>query len=430
MFSKTIILLVIFLLSILTIQAQQNNENLEQLIQEAIKVSPKIKMLNAKLGIVSSRIAQGTNLPDPVLTLGLMNMPTNTFSFTQEPMTGKMIGLTQSIPFPGGLSAATNAKAVDTLIVNQEITDLKNEIRKDVSNLYYDIELTREKIKFTQMGKQLFEQISEVVKTKYEVSNASFQNLIQTQVQLTRLNDKLEKLYGEENSNSSMLNTLLQRDENSEILTNNIDSINHISLNLNSLVNEASSFRPYLKGIKLAEQKSKFQEAEAEYSYYPNFQLGVQYSQRDYSKLTGMDFTDFLSVVVGITLPLNYGGKNSSKVNEAKYQQMFYQEQYNSSIQTIQQSLNKIIAKLIELEKREAIISKTLLPQAEQSLSTALSDYHVNKIDFVNVVNAENEIINIKMDLAEIRTNYKKNVSELEFLIGTKLPSSDHGDLK
>ncbi|MCB9248641.1 MAG: TolC family protein [Ignavibacteriales bacterium] len=420
----------IFLLSILTIQAQQNNENLEQLIQEAIKVSPKIKMLNAKLGIVSSRIAQGTNLPDPVLTLGLMNMPTNTFSFTQEPMTGKMIGLTQSIPFPGGLSAAANVKAVDTLIVNQEITDLKNEIRKDVSNLYYDIELTREKIKFTQMGKQLFEQISEVVKTKYEVSNASFQNLIQTQVQLTRLNDKLEKLYGEENSNSSMLNTFLQRDENSEILTNNIDSINHISLNLNSLVNEASSFRPYLKGIKLAEQKSKFQEAEAEYSYYPNFQLGVQYSQRDYSKLTGMDYTDFLSVVVGITLPLNYGGKNSSKVNEAKYQQMFYQEQYNSSIQTIQQSLNKIIAKLIELEKREAIISKTLLPQAEQSLSTALSDYHVNKIDFVNVVNAENEIINIKMDLAEIRTNYKKNVSELEFLIGTKLPSSDHGDLK
>ncbi|MCB0751116.1 MAG: TolC family protein [Ignavibacteriae bacterium] len=430
MFSKTIILLVIFLLSILTIQAQQNNENLEQLIQEAIKVSPKIKMLNAKLGIVSSRIAQGTNLPDPVLTLGLMNMPTNTFSFTQEPMTGKMIGLTQSIPFPGGLSAAANVKAVDTLIVNQEITDLKNEIRKDVSNLYYDIELTREKIKFTQMGKQLFEQISEVVKTKYEVSNASFQNLIQTQVQLTRLNDKLEKLYGEENSNSSMLNTLLQRDENSEILTNNIDSINHISLNLNSLVTEASSFRPYLKGIKLAEQKSKFQEAEAEYSYYPNFQLGVQYSQRDYSKLTGMDFTDFLSVVVGITLPLNYGGKNSSKVNEAKYQQMFYQEQYNSSIQTIQQSLNKIIAKLIELEKREAIISKTLLPQAEQSLSTALSDYHVNKIDFVNVVNAENEIINIKMDLAEIRTNYKKNVSELEFLIGTKLPSNDSGDLK
>ena len=118
MFSKTIILLVIFLLSILTIQAQQNNENLEQLIQEAIKVSPKIKMLNAKLGIVSSRIAQGTNLPDPVLTLGLMNMPTNTFSFTQEPMTGKMIGLTQSIPFPGGLSAAANVKAVDTLIVN------------------------------------------------------------------------------------------------------------------------------------------------------------------------------------------------------------------------------------------------------------------------------------------------------------------------
>jgi outer membrane protein TolC len=143
-----------------------------------------------------------------------------------------------------------------------------------------------------------------------------------------------------------------------------------------------------------------------------------------------MDFTDFLSVVVGITLPLNYGGKNSAKVNEAKYRQEFYKEQYNSALQTIQKSLNKIIARLNELNKREAIISNILLPQAKQSLKAALTDYQVNKIDFVNVVNAENDILKVKIDLAEIRTEYNKNISELEFLIGTNLPSNDSGDLK
>ncbi len=430
MYSKTILFLMILLSSTLTIQAQHKNENLEKLIQEAISVSPKIRMLNAKLGVAASRIEQGTNLPDPVLTLGLMNMPTNSFSFTQEPMTGKMIGISQAIPFPGGLSAAAKTKAVDTLIVNQEISDLKNEIRKNISNLYFDLQLTRKKVELTKISKQLFEQVSEIVKRKYEVSSSSFQNLIQTEVQLTRLDDKLEKLYGEENSHLAILNTLLQRDENSEITTNNIDSINSISLNQNSLLDEASAYRPYLKGIKLAEQKSKFKEDEAGYSYYPNFQLGVQYSQRDYSKLTGMDFTDFLSVVVGITLPLNYGGKNSAKVNEAKYQQEFYKEQYNSALQTIQKSLNKITAKLDELNKREAIISNILLPQAKQSLKAALTDYQVNKIDFVNVVNAENDILKVKIDLAEIRTEYNKNISELEFSIGTNLPSNDSGDLK
>lgn len=430
MYSKTILFSMIFISSLCTIKAQHESENLEILVQEAISVSPKIKMLNAKLGIASSRIEQGTNLPDPVLSMGLMNMPKNTFSFKQEPMTGKMIGITQSVPFPGGLSAAAKTKAVDTLIVNQEIADLKNEIRKDVSNLYFDLELTREKIKLTKFSKHLFKQVSEIVKRKYEVSSSSFQSIIQTEVQITRLNEKLQKLYGEENSNLSMLNTLLQRDENSEITTNYIDSINSVSLTLNSLLDEANAYSPYLKKIKLAQQKSEFQEDEAEYSYYPNFQFGVQYSQRDYSKLTGMDFTDFLSVVVGITLPLNYGGKNSAKMNEAKYQQKFYTEQYNSAVQTIQKSLNKIISKLNELNKREAIISQTLLPQAEQSLNAALTDYQVNKIDFANVVNVENDILKIRTDLAEIRTEYYKNISELEFLIGKNLPSNDSGDLK
>ena len=168
MYSKTILFLMILLSSTLTIQAQHKNENLEKLIQEAISVSPKIKMLNAKLGVAASRIEQGTNLPDPVLTLGLMNMPTNSFSFTQEPMTGKMIGISQAIPFPGGLSTAAKTKAVDTLIVNQEISDLKNEIRKNISNLYFDLQLTRKKIELTKISKQLFEQVSEIVKRKYD----------------------------------------------------------------------------------------------------------------------------------------------------------------------------------------------------------------------------------------------------------------------
>jgi outer membrane protein TolC len=82
------------------------------------------------------------------------------------------------------------------------------------------------------------------------------------------------------------------------------------------------------------------------------------------------------------------------------------------------------------LYKREVIVAQKLLPQAEQSLNAALTDYQVNKIDFVNVVNAENDILKIKTDLAEIRTEYNKNIADLEFLIGTNSRSNDSGDLK
>ena len=127
--SINLILTVIIILTntfYLTAQPQE----LDLLIEEAISVSPRLNMLRAKKDASFNRIEQNSNLPDPMLTLGLMNLPVNSFSFTQEPMTGKIVGLSQMFPFPGKLSAISDAASVDTSIVRQEINDAVNEIRK------------------------------------------------------------------------------------------------------------------------------------------------------------------------------------------------------------------------------------------------------------------------------------------------------------
>lgn len=425
MISKILIVL-IGLVSILNAQnSKMQNKTLENLISEAIKVSPKIKMLQSKLNAAGSKIEIGTNLPDPTLTLGLANLPTNSFSFTQEPMTGKIIGLSQAIPFPGKLGAAAEVKAIDTLIIKEEINDLKNEIKKNVSTLYFDLGLFRKEIKLAKESEALLKQISEVVKSKYQVSKANLQNVIQVAVQITRVQDKIESLKGKENAALAELNAILLRDANSEIESDEVFSLDLNIYKTPTLLKIADNNRPFLKGIKYTEEKFKLKEELAGYSYYPNFKLGLQYSQRDYNGLTGADFNDFFSVVVGITLPLNYGGKNTAEVNEAKYLQAFSRDRYNSSMQILNQSLSKITAKLDEIKSRDRLVSKTLLPQAEKLLQAALADYQVGKIDFVNVINAENDILKIKTELIKIRTDYVKNIAKLEFLIGTQIENSN-----
>ncbi|MEE9431453.1 MAG: TolC family protein [Melioribacteraceae bacterium] len=418
---KQSLLILISLMLFGNISAQHKNETLTDLINEAIRVSPKIKMLEYKLKVAESRIEQNTNLPDPMLTLGLMNMPTNTFSFTQEPMTGKVIGLSQAIPFPGGLSAKAKVKAVDTLIVNEELKDYKNEISKTVSTLYYNLIFVREEIKLTNESKNLLSSILEVVKSKYEVSKASMQNIIKVNVQQTRIQDKIEILKGKENSIVAELNAFLLRDIETSIFVEDVLATEFNLVSNKELIEIAKENRPILKGIKLSNRKSKLMEEQAEYEFYPNFNFGVQYSQRDYNNFTGIDFSDFLSVVVGIILPINYGGKKTAKINEAKFLQNFYQEKFNESVQELNSSIGKTISKLSELQNREILFSKTLVVQTEQSFRIALSDYQVGKIDFVNVIDAEREILNVKTELLKIQTDYKVNIAELEFLVGRKL---------
>ena len=419
--SKTILMIILLMTAIFITRAQEKDKILNELITEAISVSPKIKMLKAKLGATSSRIEQGTNLPDPMLTLGLMNMPTNSFSFNQEPMTGKVIGLSQAIPYPGGLSAASEVKSVDTLIVREEINNVKNEIKKTISISYYDLQFVREEQKLNTERIKLLDQILEVVKSKYEVGNASMQNIIKVEVELIRVTDKIEMLNGKENALVAEINSLLLRKEDQSIDSENSSTFELSPIDFEPLLNSAMNNQPNLKGIKFSEHKANLMEEQAEYEFYPNFNLGVQYSQRDNNKLTGMDYKDFLSVIAGISLPINYGGKKTAKVNEAKYLQSLYQEQYNSSIQELSGSISIIQAKISELIVRNKLNSNRLLPLAEQSLNISLADFQVGKIDFVNVINAEKEILNVKTDLIKIETDYKKNIVMLEYLVGSDL---------
>ncbi len=399
--------------------AQSTDYRLQSLVKEAVKTSPKIRMLQSKFEAAKAEIEIGTNLPDPVLTLGIANLPTNSFSFTQEPMTGKIIGLSQKVPFPGALNAAAEVKSVDTLIVRQEIADLKNKIKSDVSDLYFKLQLKRKEISLANRSLSLLEQISKVVKRKYEVGTAGLQNIISVEVQITRVKDKIEVLKGSEKSILAQLNAYLLKKDDSAIATSPIEKIGNINVNTESLLSLAAKNRPALKNIELLKSKAGLMEKQAEYSFYPNFKLGVQYTQRDYNGITGKNYNDLVSFVVGVTLPINYGGNKTSKVEKTKYLQKLYGEQLNASLQILRQSFGKINAKLSELEKRETLIVSSLLPQAEEAYKSSIADYQVGKIDFANVIKAENDIIKINAELAKIRTDYQTQITKLEFLSGS-----------
>ena len=147
-------LIIVLTISFINISSAQV-DSLEVLINKALEVSPKIKMLEMKKLAAENRIEQNSNLPDPMLTLGIINLPTNTFSFTQEPMTGAVVGLRQDLPFPGKLSEQADVNSKDVDIVEQEILDSKNEIRKNVIRTYNEIIFFRNAIEIAEISKDL-----------------------------------------------------------------------------------------------------------------------------------------------------------------------------------------------------------------------------------------------------------------------------------
>ena len=384
------------LLSIIPLNVFAQQNTLDSLLEQAINVSPKLKMLQSKYSAAESKINVNSNLPDPMLTLGLMNLPTNSFSFTQEPMTGKIIGLSQAIPFPGKLGSMADVSEKGAEIVKQEINDAKNEIVKNISQNYYDLIFVRKAI---------------------EVANENLKLLNE----ITNLNDKIDELKSKENSITAMINAQLLRSQDVQISTGGLPAIQYYKFSQKELDSLAVQNRPFLTGIQLAKEKAELQEKLAKYDYYPNFNVSVQYSQRDRIAKTNTPLADFASFMVGISLPLNYGGKVSSKVEETEAMQDIYQEQYNLSLQMLNSNFGSAISKLNSLQDRIKLVEQAQLPQAQQTYSAALSSYQVGQIDFINVIDSQNKLYQVETNLYRLKTNYLKEIEELKFLTGTSL---------
>lgn len=420
--SKVILLLLFVLIFNLNTVGQNQFDYLENLIEKAIELNPNIKMLQAKLEATKTRPAQNSNLPDPVLSIGATNLPVNSFSFTQEPMTGKMVSLSQAFPFPGKLTAASEVFEQDIEVVRQEIEEEKNKLRLKVADAYFKLSFIREKIRLTKATKELLGTIKEVVQTKYEVNDASQQNIFKIELELTKLEENLSDLYSQEIIAQSEINILLFRESGYPVETAGLDSFYvYEPFSSDSLLQKAKIYKPVLSQIELMRDKAVKMEKLSGYEFYPDFNLTLQYSQRDEIAATNNDLNDFFSVILGIKLPINYGGKKSAKVSEAVALQQLYNEQYQSNLQMLRVSIETSLAKLHSLLEREDLIENASLIQAEENFNSALASYQVNKVDFINVTDALNKLLNLQIDLYKIRSDYYREIAQVEFLTGSNL---------
>lgn len=395
------------------------SDSLNLLIEKAIQSSPKIKMLELKKDAAKLKVIQNSNLPDPMLSFGISNLPVPSFSFTKEPMTEKMIGLRQEFPFPGKLKTMAKSESKEIEMIELEIVDAQNQLRKQLVQSYNNLRYLRKSIEVFENTEILLKNMLEVVKTQFITSKASQQNLLRIELELSKLRNMIDEKRSLEQSHLSMINSFLLRESSSPIQTNDFPMISAKEFEIQDLIERAKKSNPMINSSIVAKEKSQIDEVISRYERLPMFALSAKYSFRD--KVGGMPMDDLFSLMVDVSLPLNYGGKVTAKIKETQLMQNYYERQYQLTIQILNASLSESISKLNSLQFRIKLIEEGMLIQAKENLKTALIDYQVGKIDFINVIDAQMELLKIEDELYRLKADYLNELAEIEYQIGNKL---------
>ena len=392
---------------------------LQGFINKALANNPAIKEFQSRIKAVQEIPSQVSSLDDPILQFQLMNMPVDTFDFAQENMTQKVFSLSQKLPYPGKLGLKAEIAGKNITITEQDLEETRLTITRDVKLAFFELCFVLAATNITQENKIVLEQFVTIAESKYSVGKGLQQDVLKAQVELTKIMDKLiglQKLEGFEKAKLNSLMNLLPQD--ALVIPHGIVKTD-FNFTVEKLQAMAEKHRPLLSKILSLKERYGVSKKLAEKEYYPDFNVGLNYGQREG---TGMiDRPDFVSAWVGINVPIWYKTKQSRRVLETAYKVEMAGETYNRAKNQIFLKIKELVDKERQGNKTLQLIEQGILPQARQSLESALSGYSVDKVDFLTLLDNQLTLFNWQIKYHRELTDYEKNLAEVEHSAGKNL---------
>lgn len=414
------------LITILTINVPlyaQNTEqvfSLQDLIQAALSNNPALKAGGKQVDARQTLVQQSSALPDPVLSLNLLNLPVNSFRFNQEPMTGKQISVMQAIPFPGKISLKKDIARSGVQSANEQLDEMKIQLVKNIRLHYYEYYYVDQALKTLRENKGILSQFITIAETRYSVGKGLQQDVLKAQVSLSKLMDKELVLKDKKTKIRAKINELAGRSPNAEIGKPVLTKVSFLKTDSVTQFQNAVRSRPLVKAWKTMISQNDQKVSLAKRNFYPDFKVGLAYTQRDVLA-NGNGGIDYLSGLVSVSIPLFFHRKQEQKYQQVQLEGQSIRDQYQDVLNRIQSSIEQTLSSLDKNEQLIHLYDSGIIPQAKQSLESAMSAYQNDKVDFLTLLNSQMSLLDYELNELRARTDYRKDLAQLDALQGKPL---------
>ncbi|OGR36152.1 MAG: hypothetical protein A2051_03245 [Desulfovibrionales bacterium GWA2_65_9] len=392
--------------------------DLEQLLT-AVEKTAEAQAAQEKWGAAKHRVPQAEALEDPMLGLGVVNVPT-TLNFRAEDMTMKELSLSQRVPFFGkrGLRGEVAGKEAES--VQAAATETVNRLRSRVKLVYHDLSHAYRAIEVTERNKAILESYAKIADVRYQVGQGIQFDLVKAQASVTRMIDDLIMLKQQKSALEAKLNGLLNQPTETP-LGRPVDAVpQKLNQSLSQLQQAALESSPILAGMKAMTQSKEKGHALAKAEYLPDFNFRGAYGQRE-RNLDGERRKDMVSGMIEISLPVYFLSKQGPRETEAKADLRMATAQYESMKNEVYYMVAEVVSMLDRQWKQIELYKTGLIPQANLQVSSAMSSYTVNKADFMALLDSRMELYRAELSLHQALTEYQKSLASLELLVGKRL---------
>ncbi|BDF95628.1 TolC family protein [Pseudoalteromonas sp. KAN5] len=404
--------------------AYSNELSLEQALSYALNNEPWLTANKYQQAAVQAQSLAAGTLPDPVLTVGLMNLPTDGFAFDQEGMTQLKVGVSQMFSRGDSLALKQHALAQSAQQYPWLRADRLAQVKTIVIESWLNAYRAQQSIALIEQDKALFSQLIDITESSYasSVGNTRQQDIIRAQLELTRLEDKLVMLEQQFESAKKRLSQWLPINMLTQPVSANRSDIIPL-VDFDQL--EFTQLMPLLMAhpaIVAIEQTVAAKQTEidvAKQGYKPQLGVNMGYGYRDDTPM-GDSRADLFSVGISIDLPLFTDNRQDQQVNAAIATAEAVKTEKLIALQKLKGMYFKEFSQLARLAKRDALYQTKLLPQMAEQAQATLNAYTRDDGDFSEVMRARISELNAKIDALNIQIDQQIIIARLNYYASSK----------
>lgn len=413
------ILAIVILLCAYNINAQSLvdtalSPGLDYLIESAVNNNSKLEPIEYQRKIELSKIGQVNKQPMPMLEAMIDYIPVD---FSAKPEYDLFYSQRLMLPKKLDLNEKSNIIGAEkqNITKSQLRIDLIRQVKTNYFNLYYYDKLLAFNIEYQKIMKNIVKSLE-----------SSYASGMGNQSQILKMNNELQMMVYEQIEMEQMKKVVIN---NLRVLSNlnlpdnfkpkDINVILNVNLDLDttSLIKIMLSNNPEFKMIDNMLQQARVEKNIAELEKVPDITLGggVRYMAKD--NMTNLAFS------VGIELP--FMPWNSKRISAMLEEKQLMEKQanslQNSSLNYMKNELQGMVIMLNTLKEKKNYLNEVLIPQTGQTFNSSLASYSSSTNEFMNLLDSYRKLREADEKLVKEETEYLKQVSELEFLLGTQI---------
>ncbi len=388
---------------------------LSELLTEASQNNSQITAADYAWQAAKQVPRQVSTLPDPTFTYQGFGVgsPKPFAGYTTSNFAYIGIGASQELPYPGKLHLRGEVAKRQADVMDMELGATTASVADAVKVDYIHLAYLEETLGILRENERVLEQLIQDATAHYQVGQGLQADVLQAQVERTKIVREITSNNQQRGDTEADLKALLHRDQSSLDIVAEPLAANPLRLTSAELLQMVRQRNPQIQVDASSVSKQNAALASAKREGRPDFGLAYMWQQND------RKYPDYYMFTFNIRLP------RRSRVNAQIAEAAETLAQSKATLDAhLQQQLAQVKQGYVTVTNDEELLKEYregLIPQSDAAYRSTLNAYASDRDVFTHVLLYFVNVLNMKLDAAQVLADHETTLAHLETLTGATL---------